>query len=101
MQSMLPSVTRMGMAALLPHRMLTIIDDDNALVDDMPTIDLKQCEAVLQKENTKSRAVQYDDIKGLNIDELRAVFAGQEVVYVYHDQIDARGDRRIIWEQYL
>ena len=51
MQSMLPSVTRMGMAALLPHRVLTIIDDDHALVDDMPTIDLKQREAVLQKEN--------------------------------------------------
>lgn len=45
------SVTRMGMAALLPHRVLTIIDDDYALVDDMPTIDLKQREAVLQKEN--------------------------------------------------
>ena len=41
----------MGMAALLPHRVLTIIDDDYALVDDMPTIDLKQREAVLQKEN--------------------------------------------------
>lgn len=51
MQSMLPSVTRMGMAALLPHRVLTIIDDDHALVDDMLTIDLKQREAVLQKEN--------------------------------------------------
>ena len=47
MQSMLPSVTRMGMAAQLPHRVLTIIDDDHALVDDMPTIDLKQREAVL------------------------------------------------------
>lgn len=41
------SVTRMGMAALLPHRVLTIIDDDHAPVDDMPTIDLKQREAVL------------------------------------------------------
>ena len=93
MQSMLPSVTRIGMAALLPHRQLTIVDADNALVDDMPTIDLKQREAVLQKENPKSRAIQYDEIKGMNIDELRAVFTGQEIVYVYHDQIDARGDK--------
>lgn len=93
MQSALPSVTRIGMAALLPHREFNIIDADNALVDGMPTIDLKQREAVLQKENAKSRAVQYDEIKSMNIDELRSVFAGQEVIYVYHDQIDARGDK--------
>lgn len=93
MQSALPSVTRIGMAALLPHKEFSIVDADNALIDGMPTIDLKQREAVLQKENAKSRAVQYDEIKGMNIDELRSVFAGQEVIYVYHDQIDARGDK--------
>ena len=93
MQSVLPSVTRVGMAALLPHQKLTIVDADNVLADDMPTIDLKQREAILQKANSKSRAIQYDDIKGMSVDELRAVFAGQEVVYVYHDQIDARGDK--------
>jgi len=93
MQSTLPSVTRIGMAALLPHREFNIVDADNAMVDGLFTIDLKQREAVLQKENAKSRAVQYDEIKGMNIDELRSVFAGQEVVYVYHDQIDARGDK--------
>ena len=93
MQSALPSVTRVGMAALLPHRDFTIVDADNALVDEMPTIDLKQREAVLQKENAKSRAVQYDEIKAMSQEELRTVFAGQEVIYVYHDQIDARGDK--------
>ena len=93
MQSALPSVTRVGMAALLPHRDFTIVDADNALVDGQPTIDLKQREAVLQKENAKSRAVQYDEIKAMSQEELRTVFAGQEVIYVYHDQIDARGDK--------
>ena len=93
MQSVLPSVTRIGMAALLPHREFTIVDADNALADGMSTIDLKQREAVLQKENARSRAVQYDEIKAMNIDDLRSVFAGMEVVYVYHDQIDARGDK--------
>ena len=93
MQSMLPSVTRLGMAALLPHRQLTIVDDDNALVDEMPTIDLKQREAILQKEKPNSRAVQYDVIKGMSQDELRGIFARQDVVYIYHNQIDARGDK--------
>lgn len=93
MQSALPSVTRIGMAALLPHREFTIADSENALADGMPTIDLKQREAVLQKENAKSRAVQFDEIKAMSQEELRTVFAGQEIIYVYHDQIDARGDK--------
>ena len=29
----------------------------------------------------------------MTIEELRTVFTGQEVVYVYHDQIDARGNK--------
>ena len=40
-----------GYGGAAAHRVLTIIDDDHALADDMPTIDLKQREAVLQKEN--------------------------------------------------
>lgn len=93
MQTALPSVTRVGMAELLPHLNLKIVDEDNVFADDLPTIDLKQREAVLQKINPKSRAVQYDTLKGMTIEELRTVFTGQEVVYVYHDQIDARGDK--------
>ena len=93
MQTVLPSVTRVGMAELLPHLNLKIVDEDNVFADDLPTIDLKQREAVLQTVNQKSRAVQYDALKGMTIEELRAVFTGQEVVYVYHDQIDARGDK--------
>lgn len=94
MQSMLPSVTRLGMAALLPNGKLTVVDADNALADDMPTIDLKQREAILQKAKPASRAVQYDEIKGMSQEELRGVFARQDVVYIYHNQIDARGDKR-------
>ena len=93
MQTCLPSVTRVGMAALLPHMNLRIQDEDNVFVDDLPTIDLKQREAVLQKANPKSRTVQYDELKGMMVEGLRSVFTGQEVVYVYHDQIDARGDK--------
>ena len=92
MQSMLPSVTRMGMAALLPHRKLTIVDADNALVDDQPTIDLKQREAILQREKPKTRVYRFDDIKTMSATELKQQSASQELIYIYHDQIDARGD---------
>ena len=92
MQSMLPSVTRVGMAALLPHRKLTIVDSDNALVDNQPTIDLKQREAILQREKPKTHVYRFDDIKTMSATELKQQSACQELIYIYHDQIDARGD---------
>ena len=93
MQSVIPSVTRLGMAALLPHRTFTVVDADHALCDGMPANDIKQREAILKKARPNSRAVRYDDIKGMTVEELRGVFARQEVVYIYHNQIDARGDK--------
>ena len=93
MQSILPSVTRLGMTALLPHRTLEVLNADAAYADGLPTTDLSQREAILKKENSQSRAVRFDEIKDMNQADLRDIFSGQEVVYIYHDQIDARGDK--------
>lgn len=93
MHGVLPSVTRFGMAALLPHMRLEYLEDSTVKVDGMPCADLKQREAILQKYDGSSCCVQYDDLKGLKVAELREIFAGKSVVYVYHNQIDARGDR--------
>ncbi|MCD8361394.1 MAG: BREX-1 system phosphatase PglZ type A [Lachnospiraceae bacterium] len=93
MASTLPSVTEYGMVALLPHRELTLSEDYSALVDGQKTDKLEQRQAILQQYKKASRCVQYDDIKGLSVADLRAIFTWQEVVYVYHNQIDARGDK--------
>ncbi len=37
--------------------------------------------------------VQFDDVKKLKIAALREMFTGKQVVYIYHNQIDARGDK--------
>lgn len=93
MQSVLPSYTRLGMAALLPHKTLELTGDGKVLADGQPCDDLKQREAILQQYQKNSRCVQFDDIKTMNVTELREIFTGQDVVYVYHNQIDARGDK--------
>lgn len=93
MTSMLPSITRYGMAALLPHRSVTIDDDYKVLCDGAACEDLKKREVILQKDQPNSCCVQFDDIKGLKKEELRDILTGKEVVYVYHNQIDARGDK--------
>lgn len=93
MQSVLPSYTRFGMAALLPHRTLELSDSYQVLVDGKSCEDLKQREAILREHKANSKCVQYDDIKKMKVAELREVFTGQDVVYIYHNQIDARGDK--------
>ena len=91
--SVLPSYTRLGMAALLPHKSLTMTDDFRVLVDDVLCNDLSGRQTVLQKHQANGVCVQFDNIKGLKKNDLRDIFTGMQVVYVYHNQIDARGDK--------
>ena len=93
MQAVLPSYTRFGMAALLPHKTIAVCPDLRVTIDGKQTDDLKQREAILQAAQPNSQCVQFDDIKSMKVAELREVFTGQDVVYVYHNQIDARGDK--------
>ena len=91
--SVLPSYTRLGMAALLPHSELTMTGDFKVLVDGLSCENLSERETILQKYNRDGVCVQFDDIKSLKIADLRSVFTRKQVVYVYHNQIDARGDK--------
>ena len=91
--SVLPSYTRLGMAALLPHKQITMTDDYQVLVDDVLCDNLAGRQNVLQKYLPNSICVQFDDIKGLKKTELRDIFTGKQAIYVYHNQIDARGDK--------
>lgn len=91
MMGVLPSYTRLGMAALLPHKTLEMTEDYRVLVDGVPCDDLKQREAVLQSYVKNSRCLQFDNLKSRDV--IRQAFAGMEVIYIYHNQIDARGDK--------
>jgi uncharacterized protein (TIGR02687 family) len=93
MLSVLPSYTRLGMAALLPHKSLEMTDDYNVLVDGSGCDDLKQRESILQSHVPNSFCIQFDDIKLMKRDAVRQAFVGMDVIYIYHNQIDARGDK--------
>lgn len=92
MASTLPSITEYGMAALLPHKSLELTEDYNILVDGQKTDTLEQRQVILQKYKTGSLCIQYDDIKNMNVTDMKSFFAWKPVTYIYHNQIDARGD---------
>ncbi len=93
MMSSLPSYTRLGMAALLPHKTLEMKDDYEVYADSVLCNDLAGRQSVLQSHCKDSVCVQFDDIKTLKVTPLREIFTGKQVVYIYHNQIDARGDK--------
>ncbi len=92
MLSVLPSYTRIGMEALLPHKKLELTDDFKELVDGTYAVDMQTRQAVLRSYVPESRCVKYSDIKNLRGMKLREIFTSQQVVYIYHDQIDNAGE---------
>jgi uncharacterized protein (TIGR02687 family) len=89
---MVPSHTQLGMAALLPHSTLTYSPDaKTVLADDQPTNNTALRGKVL--ESVGGVAIQAEDFKALNADERRELYRANRVMYVYHNRIDATGDK--------
>ena len=90
MQSIFPSITKFGMAALLPHKELTVeVRNDilTVLADGQSTASTYRDE-VLKSEDPASVALKYNDIIAMKRAERSALVKGMDVVYIYHDTID-------------
>lgn len=93
MQGLVPSYTKLGMAALLPNKELSRVkDSDDILVDGQVSSSIKDREILLQKENPDSIAIKYDDLYEMTKQEWKKLFTGKKVVYIYHDTIDNAGE---------
>lgn len=93
--TVLPSVTEFGKAALLKSRN-QILNYENGFevkIDGSSTTGTINRDKILKNKNPNSLAITYDEVisKG-NAKELRELFNGLEVIYLYHDQIDKTGD---------
>lgn len=92
MQSVLPSVTKYGMAALLPHRSFEVHDDGRIYCDGLSTEGTESREKVLQVKDKDSVAITYKKLLGMKQAEKRDLIAGKNVVYIYHNAIDTIGE---------
>ncbi len=89
----LPSYTQLGMAALLPHSTLKhSVDAKTVLADDQPTNSTTLRSKIL--ETVGGSAIQAEDFKALSADERRELYKANRVLYVYHNRIDATGDKQ-------
>lgn len=89
----LPSYTQLGMAALLPHTTLKHSPDGKiVLADDQPTNGTAFRKKIL--EGVGGTAIQAEDFKALSPEDRREHFKNNRVLYIYHDVIDATGDKQ-------
>ena len=91
MLSTVPSYTALGMASLLPNKEIKY-ENGNVLVDGKQCKSTEDRQKILQEYNSDAITVQFDYINSLKQSELRSLTKGKNLVYIYHNQIDARGD---------
>lgn len=95
--SMLPSYTQLGMAALLPGKELTIADNETGtvLVDGQSSQGTANRIKILgQATDKRATACKADELMAMKGDDCRALVRDHDVIYVYHNRIDATGDKR-------
>lgn len=94
MQSIFPSYTKYGMAALLPHKELSVRlnakEELEVLADGEPTVSSNR-DKILKKNNPKSIALRADELVKLPRNERKELVKGMQVVYIYHNEIDREG----------
>ncbi|WP_005031451.1 BREX-1 system phosphatase PglZ type A [Holophaga foetida] len=88
----LPSITSLGMASLLPHQVMTLTEEGQPLLDGQPAASLEQRAKILQAHG--GMACKAEDLMAMKKDEGRAYVEGAKVVYVYHNLVDTTGETR-------
>ena len=88
----LPSVTSLGMAALLPNKSLDITADGKVFCDGKQTDDLAKRQTILQSANENSKCIQYSELTKMKREDIRSLLKNIDILYLYHNQIDSRGE---------
>lgn len=95
--SLLPSYTQLGMAALLPNKSLAIADNDTGtvLVDGQSSQGTANRIKILkQAMSQRATACKADELMAMKGEDCRDLVRDHDVIYVYHNRIDATGDKR-------
>jgi uncharacterized protein (TIGR02687 family) len=91
----LPSITRLGMAALLPGKTLELIPGvDNVLRDGLNTQGVEARAQVLNKNSgVEATVLSASDLLAMTSEKGREAIKPYRLIYIYHDVIDGIGDK--------
>ena len=92
MLGVLPSYTQLGMAALLPHKKL-----GHSHAGDPVLVDGQRSDGTANRNKALAPvggfAIRAEEVLSMPRGELRELYGAHQVLYVYHDRIDAIGDK--------
>jgi uncharacterized protein (TIGR02687 family) len=98
MLGVLPSYTQLGMASLLPHINLAHSGEkDLVLADGQPAAGTANRAKILAAVN--GTALTAEDFRALGRDEARDLVRDHQVIYLYHNLIDATGEKPVTEKQ--
>lgn len=94
MQSVFPSVTEFGMAALLPHTSMGFRESSGSVFVDngVSVASTKEREEALRRRKPKARCFQSKDLILAKRSDRKGLIGDADVIYVYHNKIDAVGE---------
>lgn len=90
-QGVFPTITKFGMAALLPHKELNVTIKNNggvSILADGVSTEMPNRDKVLKSAKSASVALQYKNIIKMKRADRQALVKGMDIVYIYHDKID-------------
>lgn len=90
MQGIFPTITKFGMAALLPHEKLSVELQGNVVevFADGQSTESNYRDRILKTDREDSVALKYTDLVTAKRPERSAWVKSKNVVYIYHDTID-------------
>ena len=96
MQAIFPTITKFGMAALLPHKELSVElkagqTERLAVLADGQSTESNNRDKVLKSADSASVALKYKSLIGMKRADRQELVKGMNVAYIYHDTIDEAG----------
>lgn len=88
-----PSITKLGMPSLILHKDLDINTNGQVLVDGKNSAGLENRKKIIETKVADSIVVHFQDVLAMNKAGRRETFKGKKLIYIYHDTIDAMGDK--------
>ena len=94
MVGVLPSFTQLGIASLLPNNELSFNSkDDTVYVDGISSKGTKNRDKILKNSNANSTYIDTKSFLDFSRDSGREFVKEHKIIYIYHNEIDATGDK--------
>lgn len=92
----IPSYTNLGMSNLLPNKGIEVVKTENSidyLIDGIRTSSQNRAK-ILQAYEPQADTIDYASFSKMSRDEQRELIKENQILYIYHNWIDAIGDDR-------